>query len=159
MFVAVAFHRSSLFSSRANLFLCCIVTLTQKKCWPFSVQPSVVNSREQFLNFVCSRQIGVSGQFQFKNEIQVCLSLFMEHFISSFSLLNSILFFYNTAICISFFSLWTVTKWDLYSLVLLVANFCDESSHSLHSYRKRPGCLLLLMTCFRRFSYEYKTQK
>lgn len=53
-----------------------------------------------------------------------------------------------------FFSLCTETRWNLYSFVLFVANCCAAfvSKHNLHSYKYRPGCLFVLITCFRRFS-------
>lgn len=60
-----------------------------------------------------------------------------------------------------FFSLCTDTRWNLYSLVLFVAN-CSAafvSKHSLHSYKYRPGCLFVLITCFRKFSLKKKSKQ
>lgn len=49
-----------------------------------------------------------------------------------------------------------VTRWNLYSFLLLVPKGWASIWHNLHSYRNFPGCLLLLITCFRKFSWKYR---
>lgn len=59
-----------------------------------------------------------------------------------------------------YFWLWTVFMWILYSLLLLVPNeLLAFPSHCGHSYRNRPGCLPVPITCFRRFSWEMNKMK
>lgn len=53
---------------------------------------------------------------------------------------------------VHFFSLWMVTRWNLYSFVLFVPNEWPSLWHKSHSYKNRPACLLLLITCLRKFS-------
>lgn len=71
-----------------------------------------------------------------------------------FQLIFSSVYFHSMFSC--FHSLWTVTRWNLYSFVLLVPNDWASILHSLHSYKNRPGCLLLLITCFLKFSWKFQ---
>lgn len=53
-----------------------------------------------------------------------------------------------------FFSLCTVTRWNLYSFVLFVMKRWPSSGHFEHSNKYRPACFFVVITCFRRFSYK-----
>lgn len=115
---------------------CCFVMtiLTSKKYQPYSI----VCVNEFRISF---RSVTVTVRYWYWFMYKFFKWVFSVYFHSTFSY---------------FQSLWMVTRWNLYSFVLLVPNGWASISHNLHSYKNRPGCLLLFITCFRKFSWKFQ---